>query len=666
MFQRLLRVARKPPAYILERVWHELQMRVERVRAPRRAARFSASYLAQRHGFSSVDAWWNALGARRYLAHLSPVGPEYDVRCPGDRERILAAAARARAHRVDLLGSGEVELGERIDWHRDYKSGAAWPMGYCGDLRYGGADQHSDVKFPWELSRLQWMIPLGQAYLLTGDERYAATTRELLESWFAANPHAGSINWSCTMEVALRIISLSWFFHVFKDARAWESEAFRGTLLRAMYLHADFTARHLEKSDVNGNHYTADAAGLVYAGLFFGEASGGRAWLDLGWGILRDELPKQVYDDGVDFEASVPYHRLVQELFLLPALYRELHGGAIPEDYRARLVAMARYTAAYSRADGSVPLIGDADDARTLPFGGQGINDHRYLLGVAGVALADPELVARFSGPTSEIFWLLGPAVAGELEDHGEPPGHATSVAFPHGGYFVLRNREDHVFVSCAPLGLGGRGGHSHNDSLSLEAVLCGAHLISDCGAYVYTASYAERNLFRSTAYHNTPQVDGEEINRFISPDYLWGLHNDARPVVREVSFSTRLDRLVVSHTGYQRLASPVTPLRTVTLDHDMHRLAIHDRFEGDGQHLVEIPLHLAAGVEVVERSEGRVTLAANGNTFAVAWRSAGDWTLQVLEGRVSPSYGVTRPTSVLQWRRRGTLAELLLEVAPR
>lgn len=641
-------------------------MRTERVRAPRRAARFTPAYLARAHGFATVGEWWGALGARRYLAHVSPVGPEYDALCPGDMDRILAAADRAISHRVNLLGSGDVHLGERIDWHRDYKSGDSWPTGYCGDLRYGGADRHSDVKFPWELSRFQWMIPLGQAYLLTGDERYATKTRELLESWMAANPHAGSINWSCTMEVALRIVSLSWFFHVFKASVAWESEQFRGTLLRSMYLHADFTARHLEKSDVNGNHYTADATGLVYAGLFFGDGAGAAEWLDLGWSILRHELPRQVYDDGVDFEASVPYHRLVQELFLLPALYRELHGLRIPADYRARLVAMARYTAAYSRADGSVPLVGDADDARTLPFGGQDINDHRYLLGIAGAAFAEPELVGQFGGSRAEIFWLLGPSVAESLDDRRDTRIHAASATFPRGGYFVMRNGEDHVFVSCAPLGLGGRGGHSHNDSLSLEAVLCGTHLVSDCGAYVYTASYAERNLFRSTAYHNTPRVDGEEINRYISPDYLWGLQNDARPDVREVSFSARQDRVVVSHTGYRRLASPVTPVRTVTLHHDSHRLEILDAFEGAGEHLVEIPLHLAVGVEIVERAAGQVVLAANERRFAVTWRSASEWTFDVLEGRISPSYGITRPVAVLRWRREGIPDALLVQLAPR
>src|SRR5262249_3452455 len=161
----------------------------------------------------------------------------------------------------------------------------------------------SDVKFPWELSRMQWMIPLGQAYVLTGDEVHARHARELIASWIAANPYAHSVNWACTMDVALRAMAWTWFFHVFARSAAWRDATFRAQLLRSLFLHGDFTARHLERSDVNGNHYTADAAGLVFVGLFFGGDEPGR-WAAQGWKILETELPLQVFEDGVDFEAS--------------------------------------------------------------------------------------------------------------------------------------------------------------------------------------------------------------------------------------------------------------------------------------------------------------------------------------------------------------------------
>jgi len=402
----------------------------------------------------------------------------------------------------------------------------------------------------------------------------------------------------------------------------------------------------------------------VYAGLFFGRGTAAQHWIELGWGILCDEISKQVFADGPDFEGSTAYHRLVQELFLLPALYRRIQGMDVPRAYESRLIAMARFTAAYSRSDGSTPLLGDADDARMLPFGGQDINDHRYLAGLVGAAFDDDDLVATFAGSRAEVFWLLGENASSKIDIVPSSTVLRRSVEFANPGYFMMRNEQDHVFATCAQLGLGGRGGHSHNDTLSFEAVLLATHLVSDCGSYVYTPDYAERNRFRSTAYHNTPQIDGEEINRLIGPNYLWGLRNDAVPDVREVDLSTERDRIVISHSGFARLAQPVTPVRTLTLWHAEHRLTIEDEFEGSGAHRVEIPLHLATGVSVERTSTGLI-LKRSSKSFLVSWDPSFSWTLSIEPGRISPSYGIWKPSKVLRWRREGKLTPLRVELAP-
>src|SRR5262249_25309078 len=224
-----------------------------------------------------------------------------------------------------------------------------------------------------------------------------------------------------------------------------------------------------------------------------------------------------------------------------------------------------------------VPLWGDGDDARALPLGGQPINDHRYLFGLVGASWKVPELCAGFSGPRDEVFWMLGPAGCTDLPIAARAEIQPSSQAFPEGGFFVLRTERDHVFLDCGPVGLAGRGGHGHNDCLSFEAVLDDTHLISDCGAYVYTASYTERNSFRSTAYHNTPQVKGEEINRFVRPDYLWVLHDEARPEVYRWKCGADLDLFEGAHTGYHRLGNSITPVRALALDHRCHGLAVVD-----------------------------------------------------------------------------------------
>ena len=247
----------------------------------------------------------------------------------------------------------------------------------------------------------------------TSDTRESA--RETLEEWIEANPYGETINWASPMEAALRILTFTWLFHALGGSEAWRDRGFRVLLLRTVYLHGDFVARNLELSDVNGNHLDADAAGIVFAGLFFGAGRAPARWAKTGWSLLLAELPRQVTPDGVDFEMSTAYHRLVTELFLLPALLRRRLDLPVPGWYLGRLEAMARFAAAYSRSDGSSPAWGDADDARALPLGGQPLGDHRYLGAVMAAAWSADVPV---SGSRAEAAWLLGPTAAAAPSRH--------------------------------------------------------------------------------------------------------------------------------------------------------------------------------------------------------------------------------------------------------
>jgi len=661
LLELLRRGWRKPPHVIVRWLMRQARSELDQYLAPARAQRLTPDRLLKDLKADSIDALWSRLKEAPYFS-AGPISPEdYERACPGDRKRILAAAEDVMARRVDLLGSGPVDLGAHIDWHTDFKSGHTWPMVSFRRIVPVDLENPSDVKVPWELSRLQWLIPAGQAYLLTGDERYAQAVRDIVEEWIEANPFAVGVNWACTMDVALRGISLCWLFHAFKSSNTWADEEFRFRFLRLLYLHGDFTVRHLEWSDINGNHLLADAAGLTMIGLFFGDGSGPRLWQRQGWDILEGELPRQVFADGVDFEASTAYHRLVLELFLLPALHRQACGYDIPESYSAAVRCMAGFTTAYCRNNGTSPLWGDADNGRALPFGPQSMTDHRYLVAQVGIAFADSDLAAAASGPMPEVFWLLGSGAVSV----SQTPAPSPSQAFPRGGVYIMRSDDDHVFIDCGPVGMAGRGGHGHNDCLSLEVSLTGVNLVTDGGTFVYSADRDERNRFRATAAHNTPMIDDAEQNRFVRPEYLWSLHDDAAPQVRHWETSAEVDRFIGAHTGYQRLPSPVTPVRAVSLEKSTHRLAVIDRLEGSGDHTVRIPYHLAPGVSAEAAEPGLCRLTTDAGTFLLVWRNHEDWNTELEDGWVSPSYGIKLPASVLIFSRAGPVKPLMVGIMP-
>ena len=94
---------------------------------------------------------------------------------------------------------------------------------------------------------------------------------------------------------------------------------FQERLIKSLILHGKYIDGNLEYADVNGNHLTADLAGWAVIGIALGGRGIARKWVEKSWKLLSAEFPRQVPDDGVCREGSLPYHRLVAELFLLPA-----------------------------------------------------------------------------------------------------------------------------------------------------------------------------------------------------------------------------------------------------------------------------------------------------------------------------------------------------------
>jgi hypothetical protein len=655
-FERLVFIARKTwadPSHALGRLRDETERMAWRPRARIYPRLVGDRRLLSDAGASSIDGLWQELAGAPFFLHPSDRDrwtTAFVTRYPDATREIIDAAERVLRHEFDLLGSGTCSLGPQLPWLEDFKTHRTWPLQYSPDIEFSELDRPTDVKVPWELSRCQHFGVLGQAYWLTGDERYAQEYVDQVSDWIDRNPWGQGVNWICAMDVALRAANWIWGFYFFAASRACATAAFRGRLLRSLYLHGEWVSTHLEKGPVNGNHYLTDGVGLVFLGTFFTRTVKGRHWLDQGRAIVLEEMLVQVTEDGVDFEGSTAYHRLVLELFLTGYQLLRLHGETIPAPQWQRLERMFEFVEAYVKPDGLAPLVGDADDGRVQILGRQAIGDHRYLLSTAAVIFSRGDFKRGAGAFWEESFWVLGPEAAtafDRLAVATEPPA---STAFVAGGYFVLREADTHVFIDCANVGMRGIGGHGHNDILSFELVLSGVPLVTDCGAYLYTASREWRNRFRSTAFHSTIQVDGEEVNRFVGPHALWQFHNDATPV--DVSFRQEpgRDRFRGSHAGYQRLPAPVSVTREVALARGRALVAVADTVDGAGSHLVEWRFPLDPGVQAeILGHDVRFVHDGRERWLLPTAPLAGAWSLE--PGWVSTSYGVRRETRVLTLR---------------
>jgi uncharacterized heparinase superfamily protein len=232
------------------------------------------------------------------------------------------------------------------------------------------------------------------------------------------------------------------------------------------------------------------------------------------------------------------------------------------------------------------------------------------------------------------------------------------SQAFREGGFYVLRSGQAHLFVDCGEVGMHGRGGHGHNDILSFELWLDGLNLVTDCGAYLYTASREWRNRFRSTAFHNVVQVDGEEMNRFVSPNHLWQLCDDARPADVAWRPGHDVDYFRGSHTGYMRLAPPVTVTREIALVKAGPDVLIRDTVGGSGTRELVWRFHLDPAVRAATAG-GDVRLSVAGRD---AWFQPvllpPDTAITLEDGWSSPSYGVRAAIRIIVLRLCGAIPQ--------
>ncbi|HEX8775843.1 MAG TPA: alginate lyase family protein [Pyrinomonadaceae bacterium] len=573
---------------------------------------------------------------------------------PRETEQLLVRASLiANEHRWSLLGYPEKCFGEKINWLRDPLSGADWPLDYHCDIRLARTDG-SDARVLWELNRLGHLITLGRAYALTKQESLAAEFFAQVMGWREQNPTGLGPNWACAMEVALRAMNLLVAFELFRHSPMLDAERLR-LVLQLFAHHGEHIRRNLEFSYVStSNHYLSDVVGLFWLGLMLPELREARAWREFALREMLREMDKQILPDGADYEASTGYHRFVLELFLYSFILARANGVEIEERYWQRLRAMLEYLRAIVRPDGRAPLIGDTDGGQVLPVNQRAGDDHAYVLALGAAVFNEPRFKSERWPMPEELLWFTGSEGVRDYERLPNLNEGQSSQAFTDAGTYVMREHDLYLLLNASGNGLGGRGSHGHNDALSLEVSACGRSFIIDPGTYVYTSDLHERNLFRSTAYHSTVEVDGAEQNN-TTELMPFVIGDEAHPRVITWDTGPERDYLVAEHDGYARLrAAPVTHRRSVAFFKPERYWAVEDTLAGGGEHEFRFRYHFAEALEVSVGAD-RIVRACDKITGArLLVVAPDDAEAASLEPRyASRDYGAKHPTVAVCWTRR-------------
>lgn len=575
------------------------------------------------------------------------------VRHPDLVNATMAAAERVMGHEFDLLGSGpyipvdpdrpdgldDTAAYRPVDWYLDPIAGARFPRGVplagwdFDRMRPAGAD----IKLPWELARCQHWPLLGQAFRLSGEERFAREIDDELRDFMVANPVGTAVNWVCTMDVALRAANWALALELIRPCGLSHDSWL--TAYEALFDHGAFIERHLENHyEVTSNHFLSNVVGLFYVAAVFRDLPCGKQWNRQCREWLVQEMDRQVLADGADYESSVPYHRLVTELFLGAARVADASGEPLPGALLDRLEVMIDVLAAVLRPDGLMPQVGDADDGRLHILSGYGTwkpQDPRHLFGPAASMFQRAEWIgyvdARSEWETA--WWGLDAPSTGS-----SPTTRPALRHLPDAGLTVFRWDADYLLITNGIVGTGGFGNHKHNDLLGFEYHAANEAVIVDPGSYVYTSNPTERNLFRSTRVHNTVTIDEHEQND-IRPEWLFRMFEKASPehlVVRDHGDALEYRG---RHQGYTRLPEPVVHERTFRLVRSDGSVVIADVLEGSGTHSIQWHFHFAPGVAIEAAEANRIDISASSVRLRLTLPPG--LTPSIVPGWYSPSYGV-------------------------
>lgn len=340
-------------------------------------------------------------------------------------------------------------------------------------------------EWPWQLNRHYCWLDLGLAYWATGDERYAQEFVAQMADWVNRYPppdDAGDQSqcWR-TIEAGIRM-GRTW-------PEAWQlflpSPAFSGDAMLTMVKSIPDHARHVQRSRRTSNWAAIECHGLFCAAVLFPEFRDAEQWRRAATERMSQQLQWQVYPDGAQIELSTGYHQVTLGSTTGMMTLARLNEIALPADFLQTVERMYQFNMMMAAPDLTLPGLGDAD-----PLDARG-----WLAGAPGFY------------PQREDFLYLA---SGRTQ--GKPPA-ATSWAFPHAGYYVMRTgweaADRYLLFDAGPFGYG----HQHEDMLHFVLFSDGHWHLVDPGNYAYDDS-PMRQYVKSARGHNTVLVDGLEQNR--------------------------------------------------------------------------------------------------------------------------------------------------------
>lgn len=341
----------------------------------------------------------------------------------------------------------------------------------------------------YNLHYFEYLFPLVKIWLDTREERYLEKLKKIIRGWIRLNPQEKAGTGWDLYPISLRLINwLNCYGYLEPDL----DDEFKQELLASMkeqYIHL---ATHLEKH-LLGNHYFENLKTLVICSIFFQDNKMTEAALR----ELKKQCAEQILPDGMHFELSPMYHKLILE-------------------------DMLRTAAALRKADRKDEEI------------------EQYLQPMVDVAYSLEEGLERiplFNDCGNNVAKSLDALVLAAKEEFQIIPQYKSQL--PDSGYYIFKTGDWKMIVDAGQPGPDYLPGHAHCDAMSFELFHKGRPILVNCGTYAYQCE--DRLFYKNTSAHNTVRRKGVEQSQ------CWGsFRMGKRAVVKKVDVNDHSIKIVL------------------------------------------------------------------------------------------------------------------------
>lgn len=301
----------------------------------------------------------------------------------------------------------------------------------------------------------EYGIVLGALYRKTKDITCWDLFKKCYDDYLNAHVELKSV-----YSMALHIPNVVIAFELFGDA---VEKDFREKVYCELYSQYKYIASHQEKH-LLANHYFEDLKALIIAAYLFKDDQELKRYLK----DFKKQCDEQILKDGVHYELSLMYHKLILEDVMRIAMLAKQPDFPKCDWITPLMQKMVDAMYSLEKGIGRTPLFNDSGD---------------------NVAKTCGQL--RFA---ADKYYGIKPVLKDAFEDSG---------------YYKLYDGNKALIFDAGKIGVDYQPAHGHCDCLSFEMAIDGKPFFVNSGTYEYQGDL--RKCFRKTCAHNTVVIDGHE-----------------------------------------------------------------------------------------------------------------------------------------------------------